>query len=83
MSEQFHCQQGRKRFVHLPFNKHIYLCTHLLTPIVQEIDTALLKLLAEKRSQAVVDMVSTGDPQFSVQECAAVLEQYKVCDCLS
>ena len=44
----------------------------------QDIDTALLKLLAETRSSSLTDIVSTSEPYFVVTECIAVLEMHQV-----
>lgn len=44
----------------------------------QDVDTALLKLLAETRSPSLTDIVSTSEPFFAVSECTAMLEQNKV-----
>lgn len=44
----------------------------------QDIDTALLKLLAETRSPTLTDIVSTSEPYFAVSECTEVLEQRQV-----
>jgi hypothetical protein len=43
----------------------------------KDVDTSLLKLLAETHSPDLAEMVSTIDPYFSQQECTAILEEYK------
>ena len=60
----------------------MYCNDAVLVLYVQDVDTSLLKLLAETHSPDLAEMVSTIDPYFSQQECTAILEEYKVCVCV-
>lgn len=58
---------------------HTYICYLLLHQKFQEIDTALVKLLAESKSSTyLIELITAHDKRVSLDECVEALEANSV-----
>ncbi len=48
----------------------------------QDVDTSLVKLLAEERSSSLIPYIENHDLYIAFEETKAILDKYKVCVCV-
>ncbi len=70
----FYCS-ANKLLVHW----HIILIPLINHAPSQDVDTSLVKLLAEERSSSLIPYIENHDLYIAFQETKAILDKYKVC----
>ena len=57
---------------------YVCVCVHILLLLLQDIDTSLIKLLAEERSKSLIGYLSNHDLHLDLEDTRQTLERHKV-----